>query len=303
MIQISVTTDRAHLDPVERALLAHGAASVTLRDAADDPVLEPLPGAAPVWPSVIVTGLFSVDADTESLRRILNTVLDNEPQMEIATLAEQDWSQVWKHDCTSLRFGRRLRIRRGDGPESDGPEGDDHEPARSTIDIFLDPGLAFGTGDHPTTALCLKWLDANPPHQRDMIDYGCGSGILALAAIKLGARRVYAVDIDPQALLATRDNAARNGISAQALLTLGPDALPSKPADLLVANIVARPLAELAQNFATRLKPGGRIVLSGLLPEQIDAVTAVYLPWFNFAPAREKNGWGLLAGVRRPNGS
>jgi ribosomal protein L11 methyltransferase len=136
-----------------------------------------------------------------------------------------------------------------------------------------------------------------------MIDYGCGSGILALAAIKLGARRVYAVDIDPQALLATRDNAARNYISAQALLTFPPDALPSKPADLLVANIVARPLADLAQTFATRLKRGGRIVLSGLLPEQLDAVTAVYLPWFTFAPAREKNGWGLLAGVRRPHGS
>jgi len=300
MLQISLTIDRAQLASTEQALLDHGACSVTLRDAADDPVLEPRPGEAPVWPTVVVTGLYADNIDTESLQRRLHGVLAGRPALEITRLAERDWTQVWKHDCATLTFGRRLRVRRGDGPQGRHPERDHPVQISSSVDLFLDPGLAFGTGDHPTTALCLEWLDANPPRDREVIDYGCGSGILGLAALKLGARRVYAVDIDPQALFATRDNAARNGIGTRALQTYCPEELPMHAADLLLANIVARPLIGLAQTFATRVMPGGRVVLSGLLTEQADALAAVYSPWFTFAPAQAKGGWSLLAGLRRP---
>ncbi|MBA2410129.1 MAG: 50S ribosomal protein L11 methyltransferase [Gammaproteobacteria bacterium] len=300
MLQISVTIDRAQLLSTEQALLDHGACSVTLRDAADDPVLEPLPGEAPLWPTVIVTALFDDDMDFQPLQRMLNGMLARQPPLEIERVAKRDWPQLWKQDCATLSFGRCLRVRRGDSPENNGIGNDGNEPNTLLFDLFLDPGLAFGTGDHPTTALCLEWLDANPPRDREVIDYGCGSGILGLAALKLGARRVYAVDIDPQALVATRDNAARNGIGTRALLTLNPAELPMLAADLLLANIVARPLMVLAQTFATCVMPGGCVVLSGLLTDQADAVAAVYAPWFTFSPAHEKDGWSLLAGHRRP---
>ncbi|MBA2490966.1 MAG: 50S ribosomal protein L11 methyltransferase [Gammaproteobacteria bacterium] len=165
MLQISLTIDRAQLASTEQALLDHGACSVTLRDAADDPVLEPRPGEAPVWPTVVVTGLYADNIDTESLQRRLHGMLAGRPPLEITRLAERDWTQVWKHDCATLTFGRRLRVRRGDGPQARHPERDHPVQISSSVDLFLDPGLAFGTGDHPTTALCLQWLDANPPPQ------------------------------------------------------------------------------------------------------------------------------------------
>ncbi len=289
MLQISITTDRAHLDRVEEALLEHGALSITLRDAADDPVLEPLPGETPVWPRIIVTGLFSAGVETEPLRHALHAIANENCGCDIKSVAERDWARACLNDFKPLRFGTRLRILPTTYDEPDGTK----------IDIRLDAGLAFGTGTHPTTALCLEWLDANPPVNARIIDYGCGSGILAIAALKLGARRALAVDIDPQALLATRANAARNGIGSEQMLACHPSDLPCTLADLLLANILARPLIELAKDFASCVKSGGKLVLSGLLQGQIDESSAVYAPWFEFCRTREKEGWVLLEGTRR----
>jgi ribosomal protein L11 methyltransferase len=288
MIQISLITDRARLDQVEQVLWEHGAQSVTLRDAAEDPVLEPLPGETPVWPEVIVIGLFNDDVNAEMLRQALDGLI-HASVFEVMTIAERDWPDACLDDLKPLRFGRRLRV----CPSSYG----DLEP--NMITIWLDPGLAFGTGTHPTTALCLEWLDANPPHEAEVIDYGCGSGILSLAAIKLGANHVRAVDIDPQALAATLDNAARNGISHRQIIACPPADLPDASADLLLANILARPLIELAENFARRLRTNGRLILSGMLTYQTAQLASAYARWFDFAPVRSHDGWALMEGTKR----
>jgi ribosomal protein L11 methyltransferase len=169
-------------------------------------------------------------------------------------------------------------------------------PAGEATVVWLDPGLAFGTGTHPTTALCLEWLDSAALHALDVIDYGCGSGILAIAAAKLGAGKVTAVDIDPQALSATRDNAVRNGVSDR-IVTRTP-AEPLDPADVLLANILSEPLIALAERFASLVRPGGRLVLSGILVSQAEAVTVAYRPWFDIAPFATRDSWVCLYGVK-----
>jgi ribosomal protein L11 methyltransferase len=287
MIQISLLVDRTQLERVEQTLLDHGACSVTLCDAADNPVLEPLPGETPVWPRVVVTGLFGTDVRVPVLRRALHAVVDD-VDLEVAALAERDWVRESLDTFKPLRFGRRLRIL---------PSGD-WEPDPTAVELRLDPGLAFGSGTHPTTALCLEWLDAHPPTGAEIIDYGCGSGILSLAAIKLGANRARAVDIDPQARLATRENAVRNGIPNNRLCVCAPAALSDERADLIVANILARPLVELARCFADRLKPGGRVVFCGVLAEQALEVIAAYAPWFELAPVRSREAWVLIEGAK-----
>ena len=187
-----------------------------------------------------------------------------------------------------MRFGRRLWVCPGGLPAGD-PDG---------IRIELDPGLAFGTGTHPTTALCLEWLESAALDGRSVVDYGCGSGILAIAAAILGAAEVRAVDIDPQALIATDANAERNGVRSRLQITLDHD-LPRSGTDVLVANILAGPLVELAPAFAAAVRPGGRIALSGILAGQSNTVTAAYRPWFDIALTATREGWTLLAGQRR----
>ena len=189
-----------------------------------------------------------------------------------------------------MRFGRRLWVCPGGLTAGDA----------DAIRIELDPGLAFGTGTHPTTALCLEWLDSQDLAGCSVVDYGCGSGILAIAAAKLGAVHVRAVDLDPQALIATRDNAVRNGVAGRLTIT-GDPALVPRSADVLLANILAGPLVELAPRFATALGSGGRLALSGLLPEQADAVTAAYRPWFHIQSNMTRDGWVLLSGTRQAN--
>lgn len=287
MIEVSVTTNGALLNQVEQMLVESGAQSVTLCDAANNPVLEPLPGATPLWPQVIVTGLFGGDFEIEMLKRALKSLVD-ESALKVANIEQRDWAQVCLDDLKALRFGRHLRIY----PSHQAPDA-------TAVDIKLDPGLAFGTGHHATTALCLEWLDANPPVGAELIDYGCGSGILAIAAIKLGAHRVQAVDTDPQALLATGDNAARNDIDPDQLVACCPKGLSETPADILLANILAHPLIDLAEDFARRLKPGGRIVLSGVLIHQRAELIAAYTPRFDVTQTRDKDGWALVEGTKR----
>jgi ribosomal protein L11 methyltransferase len=284
-------------EPYEDALFDLGALSVTLLDAADNPVLEPAPGQTPLWPTIVVRAHFDYStADATAIERALraNPSLDALQQSAptFAALADRAWEREWLKDFRPMRFGQRLWV----CPDGQPPDRED------AIRVELDPGLAFGTGTHATTALCLEWLDSGMrdgwlEHAR-IIDYGCGSGILAIAALKLGAAHALAMDIDPQALLATRQNAARNDVLDHVQITADPS-MGGATADLLIANILAGPLVDLAPLLARCVRPGGRIALSGLLIEQAQAVAAAYEPWFHIAMTGARDGWGLLAGCRR----
>ena len=288
-LQLTIDIDRHDPAPIEDALFELGALSVTLEDAADDPVLEPAPGETPLWPTITVKAIFDADTDPVALRGELSRQLPPSlPPPHFETLPDKAWEREWLKDFRPMRFGRRLWVCPGGLPAGD-PDG---------IRIELDPGLAFGTGTHPTTALCLEWLESAALDGCSVVDYGCGSGILAITAAVLGAAEVRAVDIDPQALIATDANAERNGVRSRLQITLDPH-LPNSGTDVLVANILAGPLVDLAPRFARAVRPGGWLALSGLLTEQIDTVTAAYRPWFDICTTSTRDGWALLAGRRR----
>ena len=299
-LQLILPIGAADPAPYEDALLAAGASSITLEDEGDDPVLEPLPGTTPLWPRVRLKALFDDTADAAQLLESLTADLTGElsqplSQARFETLADRAWEREWLKDFKPMRFGKRLWI----CPGGQLPPADASPAAGEAVLIELDPGLAFGTGTHPTTALCLEWLDAADVVGKRVIDYGCGSGILAIAAAKLGASVVSAVDIDPQALLATRDNAERNGVTRLISPQLVAGASLA-PADILLANILAGPLESLAPTFAAQVGPGGRLVLAGILRNQAEAVATRYAPWFDIAPAVVRDDWARLDGVRRP---
>ena len=286
-VSIEVTGDLAEVAAVVFA--DAGALSVTYQDAADEPILEPGLGEHPVWSATRVVALFPDDGDaariTQRLREALHDV-GIEPRIE--WLEDRDWSSTWRDSFHATRFGARLWV----------VPTDETAPAADAVTIHLDPGLAFGTGTHTTTALCLEWLDAHPPLAREVIDYGCGSGILAIAAGMLGASHVRAVDIDPQALQATRENAGRNGMGRK-VDAMFPEALDDRPVDLVIANILANPLIELATTLAGQVSPEGNIVLTGILAEQAGDVMTAYRPWFEFRDPVEREGWVLLEGFRK----
>lgn len=290
-LEISLDIPRgADPDAWEQALLGAGAASVTLSDAGDDPVLEPGPGETPLWPMVRVTGMFMSQTEPALVAHHLQQVLDLDraPALHTNPLEDRDWTRAWMDNFAPMRFGERLWVV---------PEGF-ALAAGDAINLRLDPGLAFGTGTHPTTALCLEWLDRNPPRDAAVIDYGCGSGILAIAALLLGARTVQAVDNDPQALLATLDNAHKNNVAAN-IQILAPEQLGARSCDVLLANILAGPLLDLEPRFAALTKPSGRLVLSGLLAEQVPALQQRYSADFELSPPQLRDGWARLDGVRR----
>jgi ribosomal protein L11 methyltransferase len=300
-LQLILPIGAADPAPYEDALLAAGASSITLEDEGDDPVLEPLPGTTPLWPRVRVKALFDGDADRNEILQILNSDLgDAAPLNHLAfeTLADRAWEREWLKDFKPMRFGQRLWI----CPGGQQPDAEQLRAGPAPVLIELDPGLAFGTGTHPTTALCLEWLDAAAVAGARVIDFGCGSGILAIAAAKLGASGVLAVDIDPQALLATHDNAERNGVAQliDARLVDAASDSGETPADILLANILAGPLESLAPTFAARVRAGGRLVMSGILRNQAEAVATTYAPWFDIAPVVVRDDWVRLDGVRRP---
>jgi len=294
--QLTIDIGARAPQPVEDALFALGATSVTLLDAADAPVLEPAPGQTPLWPTIVIRALFDAAADPVALTANLHALLgETLPPATFERIEDKAWEREWLRDFRPMRFGRRLWICPG-GLPADDPD---------AIRVELDPGLAFGTGTHATTAMCLGWLDGLPEEElagARVIDYGCGSGILAVAAVKLGAASVVAVDIDPQALLATGENAQRNQVLDCIQITDDPEALGG-PADVLLANILAGPLVELAPRLARLVRPAGHIALSGLLLEQADTVAAAYQPWFDIALDESREGWGLLNGRRRASGS
>jgi ribosomal protein L11 methyltransferase len=284
-LQLTLPIGSADPAPFEDALLAAGASSITLEDAGDDPVLEPLPGSTPLWPRVRIKALFDAAANPDALRALFANATFEQ-------IADRAWEREWLKDFRPMRFGQRLWI----CPGGQHPQLDPSASAPCLIE--LDPGLAFGTGTHATTALCLEWLDAAQLQGSFVIDYGCGSGVLAIAALKLGAAGALAVDIDPQALLATRDNAERNDV-AERLTVAAPDRAERARADILLANILAEPLLELAPAFAGRVAPGGCVVLSGILQSQAAPVASRYAAWFDMRPATTRDDWALLYGVRR----
>ena len=285
-LQAHLTVEREAAPEAEELLESLGALSVTLSDAGDEPMLEPLPGATPVWSRTRVTGLFGGDTDETDLRRRLASSSSGELVLE--RLEDQPWERAWLDHFHPMRFGKRLWV-----APSGSPVDDDN-----AVVVTLDPGLAFGTGTHPTTALCLRWLDAADLKGRSVIDYGCGSGVWAVAALKLGAAEVVAVDHDPQALLATRENARRNGV-AERLRVQGPDASVKKGADLVLANILANVLVDLASLLTSLLRPGGLLVLSGILQAQVEEVVSAYGKGVSFIADHCQEKWVLLEGVRQ----
>jgi len=288
-LQFSLDVPGDQAEAVSSVLDDAGALSVTILDAADEPLLEPLPGETPLWKSTRVVALFESGIDPQPLQQTLRDQL-GEPalQLQIEQLEDRDWSSTWRETFGAMRFGRRLWVC---------PAGEDPEQPDAVV-VHLDPGLAFGTGTHATTALCLEWLDAHPPAGLSVIDYGCGSGILAIAAHRLCAQDVVAVDIDPQALQATRENARRNEV-VERFSVMYPQDLHAMTVDVVLANILANPLIEHAESLAGRVKQGGDIVLTGILSGQADEVLAAYRQWFDFDEPVRREEWVLLAGRRR----
>ena len=288
--QLSVQCNKEELEQTEDSLLAIGAICITLGDAQDNPIFEPLPGDSRIWQNTIVTGMFDQNQQLETLYDQLLKLL---PDHLVATarksiLEDEEWERVHLQHFSPVRYTDNLWV----VPSWLVP------PDPSAINVRLDPGLAFGTGSHPTTSLCLTWMGDKSFHGQSVIDYGCGSGILAIAASKLGAESVFAVDIDPQALDASTENAIRNDIDPDGLVISSPDQLESISADLLIANILSSPLIELAPRFANLVRPGGQILLSGILDDQVDEVKSAYQLDFEMKLISILEGWAVIAGTR-----
>ena len=289
------TIDLGELDPAaaEEIFERFGACSVTLSDAGDSPVLEPAVGETPLWHSTRITALFSADVDLASLPGALRSglALPELPEYRLETLPDREGETVWRRDFGPMQFGERLWIC---------PSGS-AAPGGAAV-VRLDPGLAFGTGTHPTTALCLEWLDGLELADRTMLDYGCGSGVLAIAALKLGCRSATAMDIDPQAVSATIANAGANAVQDR-LRAVGDDESITGIFDVVAANILAGPLVMLAESIITRLSSGGLLALSGILSEQVDRIRQAYAPAILFdEPVYRSQGeqtWARLSGRRR----
>ena len=288
-LQLIIPTNDTEADQLSDALMDQGAVSVTLQDMQDQPMLEPAIGTTPMWLQTRAVGLFDASQD---LKQVINNIEQQLrkkiPDWKGEQLEDKDWVRAWMDDFKPMQFGEKLWVI----PSTFEP------PQADAANILLDPGLAFGTGTHPTTSMCLEWLDANPPTDKEIIDFGCGSGILAIGAILLGAKHAEAIDLDPQALLATRDNAEKNHVSDK-INTYLPNEFKNKTTPLLLANILASPLIELAPYFAELTLPQGQIVLSGILAEQAEAVLAAYQDLFEIQIWKQQGDWICLAGIRK----
>lgn len=288
-LQLSIETTEEQAPLLELIFESLGALSVTLDDAGDQPLLEPVPGEVKIWRNTRVTGLFTGERDADDLRSDLNQALNTDitRTLHLEWLADRAWERVWLEDFKPMKFGGRLWI----CPNGQLPGKPD------AVVVELDPGLAFGTGTHPTTALCLEWLDSCDLTGKTIIDYGCGSGVLAIAALQLGASRAIAVDYDTQAIQATLNNAHRNHV-AERLQAYLPEQLPTITTEFLVANILARPLIELAPRLCRLLQANGEIALSGILQEQSDLVVSAYAECITLRTPKRSDEWVLLSGVK-----
>ncbi|HHR5900866.1 TPA: 50S ribosomal protein L11 methyltransferase [Providencia alcalifaciens] len=289
-IQIRLNSNAKDAEALGDELMETGSVSVTFQDSHDTPVFEPLPGETRLWGDTDVIGLY--DAETDM--KLVIAQLENSPLLapgfvhKIEQIEDKDWEREWMDNFHPMRFGQRLWIC---------PSWRD-VPDPTAVNVMLDPGLAFGTGTHPTTSLCLEWLDGLDLEGKTVIDFGCGSGILAIAALKLGAAHAIGIDIDPQAILASRDNAQRNGVSERLSLYLPKDQPQDLQADVVVANILAGPLRELAPMISVLPRVGGHLGLSGVLASQAESVADAYRADFNIDPVAEKDEWCRITGVK-----
>ena len=290
--ELHLTARKDQVEPLEDWLFARGALSVTLEDEADQPLLEPDPGETPLWDRVRLTALFAGAEDLTPLLGEIPSELCTQAPTVAVPLADREWTRVWEDQFHPLQIGGRLWI----CPSWT------HPPNPNAINILLDPGLAFGTGTHPTTAMCLRALDGDLPPGQRVVDYGCGSGILGIAAARLGATAVLGVDNDPQAITASRDNAQRNEVPDAAFRVVLPqdDLVASwqASADWVVANILAGPLVALAAALTSLMVPGGRLLLAGLLLDQAQEVIEAYAPAVALSIADKQEEWVLLAGEK-----
>ncbi|KTT05315.1 ribosomal protein L11 methyltransferase [Pseudomonas oryzihabitans] len=287
-LQVRLALTPAQAETYEDLMLELGAVSVTFMDAEDQPIFEPDLGTTPLWSQTHLLALFEGDTDAAALEQRVQ-LLANGLTYEVERLEDQEWERSWMDNFQPMRFGQRLWIVPSwhEAPEPD------------AVNLLLDPGLAFGTGTHPTTSLCLQWLDGEPVAGRQVLDFGCGSGILAIAALLLGAERAVGTDIDVQALEASRENANRNGIDPARFPLYLPADLPAEPADVVVANILAGPLVGLAEQITRLTRIGGRLALSGILAEQAEYVRAAYAGCFDLEPTATLDGWVRISGTRR----
>ncbi|MBL0520603.1 MULTISPECIES: 50S ribosomal protein L11 methyltransferase [Aeromonas] len=285
-IQIRINATAKTADKVSNMLLGRGAQAVTFMDAKDVPVYEPMPGETPLWGETEVMGLFDAETDPAPTIAFFQQIFGENVGYKVEQLEDKDWVREWMDHFHPMQFGERLWIC---------PSWRD-VPDPEAVNVMLDPGLAFGTGTHPTTALCLQWLDGLDLAGKTVVDFGCGSGILGIAALKLGAARVIGIDIDPQAIQASRDNAERNGVAGQIELYLPAEQPEGLLADVVVANILAGPLRELAPLIAGLGKPGSLMALSGVLESQAPELETIYGQWFEMDPTAVKEEWCRLSG-------
>ena len=285
-IQLRINTTNEFAEEISEQLEQSGAVSVTFQDTYDNPIFEPLPGETKLWGNTDVVGLYDAQTNTDELKAILNL---EQYSYKIEQLEDKDWEREWMDNFHPMQFGQRLWIC---------PSWRD-VPDPNAVNVMLDPGLAFGTGTHPTTALCLTWLESLDLKNKLVIDYGCGSGILAIAALKLGAKRVIGIDIDPQAIQASNDNAQRNGVNDKLELYLAKDIPDNLQADVVVANILAGPLKELEPQINKLVKSHGELGLSGILATQSSSVCSAYQTHFDLDPVVEQDEWCRITGKKK----
>ncbi|ATC97743.1 MULTISPECIES: 50S ribosomal protein L11 methyltransferase [Pseudoalteromonas] len=289
-VQIRINSTKENAEIISDELMELGCPSVTFVDAKDTPIYEPKLGEVTLWADTTVIGLFDASVDMQAITEHLAQmpILQENFVCKVEQLEDKDWEREWMDNFHPIQFGERLWIC---------PSWRDI-PDPSAVNVLLDPGLAFGTGTHNTTALCLRWLDSLDLIGKTVVDFGCGSGILGIAALKLGAKRVIGIDIDPQALEASRDNAERNGVADQLEVYL-PEDQPEFEADILVANILAQPLRELHQVILGLLKSGGEFALSGILEEQVTSVEDIYRQYAELETSQQDGEWMRVAGKKR----
>ncbi|GEM76643.1 50S ribosomal protein L11 methyltransferase [Vibrio sagamiensis] len=291
-IQIKLNATNENAEQIGDMLMEEtGALSVTFLDAQDTPVFEPLPGETRLWGDTDILALYDAEADTDFIVSQIKAsqLLASDFAYKVEQLEDKDWEREWMENFHPMKFGERLWIcpswREVPDPQA--------------VNVMLDPGLAFGTGTHPTTALCLEWLESLDLSGKTVIDFGCGSGILAIAAIKLGAQQVIGVDIDPQALQASLDNAQRNGVADKLEVYLPQNQPQGLVADVVVANILAGPLRELAPVIKSLVKPGGELAMSGVLDTQAEDVANYYRDDLDIDPIIEQNEWCRISGKKQ----
>ncbi|MCL9776431.1 50S ribosomal protein L11 methyltransferase [Vibrio methylphosphonaticus] len=288
-IKLNATNDNAELIG-DMLMEETGALSVTFLDAQDTPVFEPLPGETRLWGDTDIVALYDAEADTKLVLEQIkaSNMLVEGFAHKVEQLEDKDWEREWMDNFHPMQFGQRLWICPSwrDVPEPD------------AINVMLDPGLAFGTGTHPTTALCLEWLESLDLAGKTVIDFGCGSGILAIAAIKLGAAKVIGIDIDPQALVASKDNAQRNGVADQLELYLPQDQPENLLADVVVANILAGPLRDLSAVIKSLVKDEGKLAMSGVLDTQAEDVANYYRDEMTVDPIVELKEWCRISATK-----